>query len=82
MTEQLTLFGEPEEPDLDGYGPYGPLKFPSERPTVILRWSPADEMVVIDWPEFNIKCMVINWPVAFDLALHPNNAHVSVRVRT
>ena len=67
--------------DADGKGPYGPLKFPPEHPVVVLRWDPVDEMVTSNWLELGLYARFRDWPTALELVLHPNNAHVRVKVR-
>jgi hypothetical protein len=83
VAEQLSLFEEPPEPedDLDGYGPYGPLKFVPAHPLVILRWNAELEMVTSEWPELKLMGSFKDWPTALELVLHQNNAQASVRVR-
>jgi hypothetical protein len=60
--------------------PWPPARHPSPHPVIEMRWKNGG--VECYWPEFNLVSWMGSWQNALDLALHPNNRHVSVRVKT
>lgn len=58
-----------------------PVRKPMPEHPVLILTAGADGLIHSYMPDFELRCRFISWAVAMDVALHPLNSHVSVRIR-